>query len=68
MISVDTITEDRTQLSQLNLNLDNIYLTAMINSNDIEQLCSRYISGNLSLDLFLTMLANNLEMIRMEKQ
>lgn len=66
MITAETITEDRVLLDQINYNHNNAYLTAMRSSSDIEQLCSRYIGENLSLDMFLKQLAIRLDMITME--
>ncbi len=66
LIAADTIAADRALLNHLNVNLNNIYLSAMTSSSDIEQLCSRYVSGNVTLDMFLQSLANALEMIALE--
>lgn len=66
MITAKTIKEDRVLLSQVNLNQNNVYLTAMKSSSDIAQLCSRYIGENLSLDIFLKQLGIRLDMITME--
>ncbi len=38
----------------------------MKDSSDIEQLCSRYISGNVTPDMFLKTLADTLHMITLE--
>lgn len=66
LISAETIAADRASLSHLNLNLNNTYLSAMTDSGDIEQLCSRYVSGNITLDMFLKTLADTLHMITLE--
>ncbi len=66
LISADTIATDRALLNHMRLNLTNAYLPPMTSSSEIEQLCSRYVSGNLTLDMFLKTLANALEMITLE--
>ncbi len=66
LISADTIAADRALLQCLNLNLNNAYLPPMKDSSDIEQLCSRYVSGNVTLDMFLKTLADMLHMITLE--
>ena len=66
LISADTIAADWALLQCLNLNLNNAYLSAMKSSSDIEQLCSRYVNGNVTLDMFLKTLADTLHMITLE--
>ncbi|MBR3098523.1 MAG: hypothetical protein IKH18_02975 [Clostridia bacterium] len=68
MISAETIAEERELLKNINLHTDNIFLTAMTSSDEVEQLCRQYVQGSLSADRFLQVLADKLSMIEIESR
>ena len=68
LIPSEAIAEDQALLKEINLNLNNVYLTAMTASDDVDQLCDQYVNDNLTLDMFLKNLSSTLSMIEMESR
>lgn len=67
-ISDETIADNRRLLQNINLHMDNVCLTAMMNSDTIDQLCQQYIQGNMTTEAFLKILSDKLTMIEKENQ
>ena len=67
-IAAETIAMDRQLLNNLNLQLDNECLTAMMGMDEIDQLCKQYIQINMTPEDFLRLLSGKLTMIEAEKQ
>ncbi len=67
-ISDETIADNRRMLQNINLHLDNVCLTAMMNTDVIDQLCQQYLQDNMMTEAFLKVLSGKLTMIEMEKQ